>query len=50
VFGIVFVFTENLIAGQILHFTIDAVNGIVGTYALLLLKSKSQETIHDGVG
>ncbi len=39
VFGGVLLLTKSLIAGQILHMTIDVVNGIAGSYALSLLKS-----------
>jgi len=41
ILGIVFIFTKSLVAGQVLHVIIDAVNGIVGGYALKLIKSKS---------
>jgi uncharacterized protein len=41
VFGVVFIFTKSLVAGQILHIIVDAVNGIVGSYAFSLLKAKS---------
>lgn len=49
IFGAVFIFTGSLIAGQILHTAIDAVNGIVGYYALSLLKFRSQETADKNV-
>ncbi len=39
IFGGVFLLTGGLVAGQILHVSIDAVNGIVGSYALSLLKT-----------
>ena len=39
IFGGVFLLTGGLLAGQILHVSIDAVNGIVGGYALSLLKA-----------
>jgi len=48
IFGVVFIFTKSLVAGQILHFTIDAANGIAGGYALSLLRSKSQEIVPHG--
>jgi membrane protease YdiL (CAAX protease family) len=41
IFGGVFLLTGGLIAGQILHVSIDAVNGIVGGYALSLLKANA---------
>jgi membrane protease YdiL (CAAX protease family) len=40
IFGAALILTKSLVAGQILHVTIDAVNGIVGGYALSLLRSK----------
>jgi len=41
IFGVVFIFTKSLVASQILHVIVDAVNGIVGGYAFSLLKAKS---------
>ena len=41
IFGTVFIFTKSLVASQILHVIVDAVNGIVGSYAFSLLKTKS---------
>jgi uncharacterized protein len=41
IFGVVFIFTKSLVAGQILHVIVDAVNGMVGSYAFSLLKTKS---------
>jgi uncharacterized protein len=40
IFGITFIFVQSLIPGQIMHFAINLTNGIVGTYALSLLKDK----------
>ncbi len=40
VFGGVLLLTKSLIAGQILHVTIDIVNGIAGSYAISLLKAQ----------
>ena len=41
IFGVVFIFTKSLMASQILHIIVDAVNGLVGGYAFSLLKTKS---------
>ena len=41
IFGVVFIFTKSLVASQILHIIVDAVNGLVGGYAFSLLKTKS---------
>jgi len=41
ILGGVFIFTKSLVAGQVLHVIVDAVNGMVGGYALSLLKAKS---------
>ena len=41
ILGGVFIFTKSLVAGQVLHGIVDAVNGIVGGHALSLLNKKS---------
>jgi len=43
ILGGVFIFTRGLVAGEILHTSLDAVNGIVGCYALSVLKSRTKK-------
>jgi membrane protease YdiL (CAAX protease family) len=41
ILGSVFILTKSLVAGQVLHVIVDAVNGMVGGYALSFLKVKT---------
>jgi len=39
IFGAAFVFTSSLFPGQVIHFAINLVNGLIGAYAVSLLTS-----------
>ena len=44
IFGAIFVITSSLICAQVLHVAVNLVNGLVGAYAVSLLKPSTQST------
>jgi uncharacterized protein len=47
-FGAIFVFTSSLFPGQVIHVVLNAVNGLVGAYALTLLTRQPDKGASDG--
>ena len=39
IFGAIYVVTSSLFAGQAIHFAINLANGVVGAYAVRLLRA-----------